>query len=145
MEVVNTLDIGGTQWELQDVEARNRIAELEQNLSAQDLENIRITMNPGYTAVAAYLHNHYKVGKIHFAIVELNNVSGQNIGTSGSAKIGTINIKPKKETSFLLNDFNNNKILRCYITKDGTITIGESNGVVQGNNVCLGEIIFSEA
>ena len=29
MEVVNTLDIDGTQWELQDVEARNRIAELE--------------------------------------------------------------------------------------------------------------------
>lgn len=30
MEIVNTLDIDGTQWEIQDVEARNRIAELEQ-------------------------------------------------------------------------------------------------------------------
>lgn len=29
MEVVNTLDIDGTQWELQDVEARNKIANLE--------------------------------------------------------------------------------------------------------------------
>ena len=29
MEIVNTLDIDGTQWEMQDAEARNRIAELE--------------------------------------------------------------------------------------------------------------------
>ena len=29
MEVVHTLDIDGTQWEMQDVGARNRIAELE--------------------------------------------------------------------------------------------------------------------
>ena len=29
MEVVNTLDIDGSQWELQDVEARNKIAEIE--------------------------------------------------------------------------------------------------------------------
>ena len=145
MEVVNTLDIDGSQWELQDVEARSKIASLEQSIIAQDLENIRITMNPGYTAVSAFIRNHYKVGKIHFAVVEINNVSGQNIGTSGSARIGTINIKPKSETSFLLNDFNNNKILRCYIDRDGTITIGESNGVVQGNNTCLGELIFAEA
>ena len=144
MEIVNTLDIDGTQWELQDVEARNRIASLEQSLIAQDLENIRITMNSGYTAASAFIRNHYKVGKIHFAVVEINNVSGQNIGTSGSARIGTINIKPKNETSFLLNDFNNNKILRCYIEKDGTIAIGESSGVVQGNNTCLGELIFGE-
>lgn len=29
MEIVNTLDIDGSQWELQDVEARNKIAVLE--------------------------------------------------------------------------------------------------------------------
>ena len=29
MEVVNTLDIDGTQWEMQDVEARNEIATLK--------------------------------------------------------------------------------------------------------------------
>ena len=29
MEVVNTLDIDGTQWEMQDVEARNEIANLK--------------------------------------------------------------------------------------------------------------------
>ena len=29
MEIVNTLDIDGTQWEIQDVEARNKIAALK--------------------------------------------------------------------------------------------------------------------
>ena len=29
MEVVNTLDIDGTQWEIQDVEARNKLVTLE--------------------------------------------------------------------------------------------------------------------
>ena len=33
MEIVNTLDIDGTQWELQDVEARNRIATLETEIN----------------------------------------------------------------------------------------------------------------
>ena len=145
MQDVKIIDIDNEQWNIKDQEARNRIAELEQNLSTQDLENIRITMNPGYTAVSAFIRNHYKVGKIHFAVVEIGNVSGQNIGTSSSAKIGTINIKPKNETSFLLNDFKNSKILRCYIERDGAIIIGESNGVVQGNNTCLGELIFAEA
>lgn len=35
MEVVNTLDIDGSQWELQDVEARNKIN--EQNASITNL------------------------------------------------------------------------------------------------------------
>ena len=33
MEVVNTLDIDGTQWEIQDAEARNKITTIEENIS----------------------------------------------------------------------------------------------------------------
>ena len=33
MEIVNTLDIDGSQWELQDVEARNKIAVLEESFN----------------------------------------------------------------------------------------------------------------
>ena len=40
MEVVNTLDIDGTQWEIQDVVARNKIA--EQDIS---IKNISIKTN----------------------------------------------------------------------------------------------------
>lgn len=33
MEIVNTLDIDGSQWELQDVEARNKIAKIEEEVN----------------------------------------------------------------------------------------------------------------
>ena len=145
MEVVNTLDIDGTQWELRDVEARNRIAELEQNVVAQDLGDLEINLNPGYTATRHSLVHHYKIGKIHFANIELENISGESIGTWGTANIGSVNLVPKKETSFLLFDYRYAKILRCYIGRDGSIRIGESNDVVQGDNVCYGELIFAEA
>lgn len=144
MEVVDTLDIDGTQWEIKDEVARNEIAELKNTLVVQDLEEIDINLNSGYTALTSRLDYHYKVGKIHFARVEIRNISGQNIGTTVSADIGLINIKPKKITTFLLYDYQNSAILRCSIQEDGRISIGESKGVVQGNNVCYGELIFAE-
>lgn len=138
------VDIKGVQWELKDEVARNRIAELEKSLIPQALEDVNIEMNVGFTAITANLSFHYKVGKIHFARVELKNISGGEIGTSQTTKFGTINIHPKKETSFLLYDYENNAILRCRLDADGAMAIGESIGVVQGKNICLGEIIFAE-
>lgn len=144
MEVVNTLDIDGTKWEMQDVEARNRIANLEKSLIPQSLDDVNITMNEGYTSMSAVLRSHYKIGKIHFAIVQIENIEGQNIGTSVTTNIGRINIKPIKTTSCLLNDYRNNVVIRSSIANDGTITMDESAGVEQGNNICLGELIFTE-
>ena len=145
MEVVNTLDIDGTQWEMQDVGARNRIAELENSLVPQSLGDINIELKPGYTAAEARMIFHYKVGKIHFMRVILRNISGKDIGTDVTAHMGSINIFPKNETSFMLHDYVNSAVLRCYLNYDGTVSIGESKGVEQGNNNCLGELIFAEA
>ena len=138
------VDIKGVQWELKDEVARNRIAELEKSLIPQSLENIGINLDVGFTAVEAIISEHYKVGKIHFARVLLRNISGGKIGTSETVRIGTINIRPKKETTFLLNDYENNAILRCFLSNDGAVSAAESIGVVQGKNICLGEIIFAE-
>lgn len=138
------VDIKGVQWELKDEVARNRIAELEKSLISQPLDDINITMNEGYTSTLAVLRSHYKVGKIHFAIVQINNIAGQHIGTSVTANIGRVNIKPEKATSFLLNDYHNSIVIRSSIANDGTITMDESVGLVQGDNICLGEIIFAE-
>ena len=49
MEVVNTLDIDGTQWEIQDVEARNQIAVLEESnttnkTNIQNLQNEKLNI-----------------------------------------------------------------------------------------------------
>lgn len=145
MEVVHTLDIDGTQWGLQDVEARNRIAVLEKNNIAQDLGNVSIDILQGYTAVDAYMFNHYKIGKIHFMSVVLTNIEGKNIGTTSTAQIAKTNLRPKNQTYFILSDYQNKATLRCQLNKDGTIDIGESVGVVQGSNQSLGQLIFAEA
>ena len=144
MADVKIVDIDGSQWNMKDQVARDKITAIEESLIAQRLENIKISLKQGYTASQAEIINHYKVGKIHFMFILLRNISGTNIGSSITADIGKINIIPVKETSFILNDYTNNKILRCYLANDGTIAIGESNGVTQGNNSCLGELIFAE-
>ena len=144
MADVSKIDIDGVQWELKDQNARDRITALEESLIPQDLADVEITMNEGYTSELAVLRSHYKIGKIHFAIMHINNIKGKDIGTSVTANIGHINIKPKKSTSCLLNDYRNNVVIRSSISNDGTITIDESVGLEQGNNTCLGELIFVE-
>lgn len=145
MEIVNTLDIDGTQWEIRDEEARKKITNLENNDIAQDLENVSINILQGYKAVDAYMFNHYKIGKIHFMSVVLTNIEGDNIGTTSTAKIAQTNLRPKSQTYFVLNDYQNKATLRCQINIDGTIDIGESVGVVPGSNQSLGQLIFAEA
>ena len=144
MAEVAKIDIDGVQWELKDQVARNRIATLEENAIAQDLEDINITMNNGYTSNMATLRSHYKIGKIHFAIMQINDINGTDIGTSATANIGHINIRPKKTTSCILNDYRHNVVIRASIANDGTITMDESVGLIQGDNICLGELIFAE-
>ena len=144
MADVKTVDIDGSQWSMKDQVARDKIVTLEENNITQDLPDINIEMNVGFTATTANLTFHYKVGKIHFARVELRNISGGKIGTSQTNSFGVINIRPKKETSFMLYDYENNAILRCNLDTNGTVSAGESIGVVQGKNICLGEIIFAE-
>lgn len=138
------VDIKGVQWELKDEVARNKIIELEKNLVAQDLNDVDINLNSGYIASVARFINHYKVGKIHFTKVEIQNISGQYIGTTTTAKIGLVDIIPKKETSFILYDYKNSATVRCYFTEKGEVALGETEGVVQGDNHCYGELIFAE-
>ena len=145
MEIVNTLDIDGTQWTIRDEEARKKIADLENNAIAQDLGNVSIDILQGYKAVDAYMFNHYKIGKIHFMSVVLTNIEGENIGSTSTATIAKTNLRPKNQTYFVLNDYQNNATLRCQINKDGTLDIGESVGVVPGSNQSLGQLIFAEA
>ena len=144
MEVVNTLDIDGTQWNIQDSEARNKIATIENNQIPIALEDTPITLKSGYTALSAKFFRHHKVGKIHFAMVSIENIAGLNIGTKETADCGTTPFKAFEVTSFLLFDYRNVKVARCYIDTFGKFSIGESNGVVQGNNYFYGEAIWVE-
>lgn len=145
MEVANILDIDGSQWELQDVEARKKITDIEKNISTEDLQDVQATMKDGYTCKSIQIANHYKVGKIHFAVIRIENLSGNDVGTTGTINIASVNLIPKKYTIFIARDSVTSATARCSLGVDGSISIGESNGINNGNNIILGEIIFAEA
>lgn len=144
MAEVKTINIDGVQWEMKDQTARNKIANLEKNNTTEDLQDIHITLKEGYEAQGISISDHYSYGKIHFASIRLLNIKGEYLGTTRTAFIASLNIYPKKTTTFLMYDYRNKAILRCFIEPDGTLAIGESEGLILGDNDSLGEIIFAE-
>ena len=144
MAEVSLIDIDGLQWSMKDQTARDKITNLEENNITKDLPDIHITLREGYEAQQIAIAEHYSYGKIHFALIRLSNIKGNYIGTNTTAFIASLNIYPKKRTTFLMYDYKNKAVLHCFIEPDGTIAIGESSGLVPDNNDCFGEIIFAE-
>ena len=145
MADVKIIDIDNEQWNMKDQEARNRIANLEKLFIAEDLASVEFNLKTGYTAFEIRSYSHYKIGKIHFVTFLIRNLAGMNIGTGETAFIGMTSLRPKKETTFIMNDYKNKATLRCYVTDDGTFAVAESVGSVQGSNTSYGELIFAEA
>ncbi len=145
MADASIIDIGGVQWNVKDKEARDKITVIEDLLNTKMLPDLTIVRNTSCDWKSFELTNHYSFGKIHFVYIRLENVSGVDIGTVRTARLGKINILPAKETSFILFDYVNGKVMRCYLETDGNFCIGESKGVSSNNNVSFGELIFAEA
>ena len=144
MTEVKTIDIDGVQWSIKDETARNKITNLEENNTTKDLPDETINLEKGFEAESVTVAHHYSYGKIHFAIINIVNIKGPNIGTNEVAYIASSNIYPKKSTTFLMYDYKNNAIARGYIFADGKIALAESIGVAQGSNIIYGELIFAE-
>lgn len=145
MADASIIDIGGVQWNVKDKEARDKIAVIEDFITTKELPNPTVTKTPGTNWTSLNIQNHYSFGKIHFIYLRLQNVSNGNIGTTTSANICKFDIFPVRVTSFMMFDYINGKIMRCYFETNGQVVVGESNGVSSGNNVCFGELIFAEA
>lgn len=144
MADVKIIDINGEQWNIKDQDARGKITTIEENISTQDLQNAQITMKDGYTCRSIRISDHYKAGKIHFAAVGIDNLSGKNIGSDGTVQIAYTNLIAKKYTNFILRDAVTSVMIRCALETDGSIYISESNGIKNGINILRGEIIFAE-
>ena len=145
MADVKIVDIDNVQWNMKDQEARDRIANLEKLFIVEDLPDVEINLYAGYTAMGIQGYAHYKIGKIHFVTFLIRELAGDKIGTGNTAYIATTNLRPKKETSFIMNDYKNKATLRCYIDSDGTFAVAESVGSVSGSNTSYGQLIFAEA
>ena len=145
MQDVRIVDIDNVQWNIKDQEARNRITNLENLFITEDLPDVVIELNTGYTAMEVRSYAHYKIGKIHFVTFLIRELAGPAIGTGNTAYIATTNLRPKKETSFIMNDYKNKAMLRCYVEPDGRLAVAESMGSKSGSNTSYGELIFAEA
>lgn len=145
MQDVKIIDIDNVQWNMKDQEARNKTANLEKLFITEDLPDVEINLYTGYTAMDIKGCEHYKVGKIHFITFLIRELAGDKIGTGNTAYIATTNLRPKKETSFIMNDYKNKAVLRCCVEPDGKLAIAESVGSVSGSNTSYGELIFAEA
>lgn len=144
MADVKIIDIDGEQWNIKDQDAREKVAIIEENISTQDLQDGQITIKNGYTCKSIQITNQYKVGKIHFALIRIEDLSGNGIGTTQTINIASTDLIPKKNTTFIARDYRAPATIRCSLEQDGSISIGESNGIKDGNNVIVGEIIFAE-
>lgn len=144
MADVKIIDIDSEQWNIKDQESREKIATIEENISTQDLLNVYPIMKNGYTCKSIAINGHYKSGKIHFAMIRIENLSGSGVGTADTIDIASTSLIPKKTTTFIVRDHRAPATARCMLKQDGIISIGESNGIKNGSNVIMGEIIFAE-
>ena len=144
MADVKVIDIDGEQWNIKDQDARNNIAKIEETISTQDLQDVQVTMKNGYTCKSIQIGSHYKVGKIHFAVIRIEDLSGSGVGTTTTINIASTSLTPKKYTVFIARDYRVPATARCALETDGSISIAESNGINDGNNVVVGELIFAE-
>ena len=77
MEVVNTLDIDGTQWEIRDEEARNKIAKLEAKTTVKIIEKI----NKEKIKLNLIEINDEKFLQLHIDGLEWSGTIGENIAS----------------------------------------------------------------
>lgn len=145
MEVANILDIDGSQWELQDVEARNKIATIEDVLTPKEMPDIKITLNDGYSAKDKKIEYVQKYGKLYMGLLYIDNLSGKNIGTNETVYFGKANISLNNNVFAVGIEYLNSIPVRASINKTGDISFYESKGVTSGNNHLRIPITWLEA
>lgn len=119
MEVVNTLDIDGTQWELQDVEARNKITVLEKNFNSLANYQKDIEINTG----AKWIDGKPIYRQVFYSPTGWSNnqLLGniKNLHTVINIISTSKNINGNWFTNFTIAGTDNS----CYVSPDGSIRI----------------------
>lgn len=145
MEVVDTLDIDGNQWEIRDKQARNDIAVIKQLMTPTEMPGIEITLNNGYSAAVKEIRYVQKYGKLYMGLLFIDNLSGKNIGTNDVADFGKANISLITGTYAMGIEYLSSMPIRSSITKTGLFALQESAGITSGNNRIRVPITWIEA
>lgn len=144
MEVVNTLDIDGTQWEIKDQTARNDIEAIKQSMTVETLPAIEITLNNGYSATIKNITNVQRYGKLYMGLLFIDNLSGKNIGTNEIAEFGKVNISLAVGTYAMGIEYFSSMPVRSSINRTGVLALQESKGIVDGDNRLRIPVIWIE-
>lgn len=144
MADASIIDIGGTQWNVKDKQARNDIEVLKQLMTVEELPKIEITLNDGYSAVANEIRNVQRYGKLYMGLIFIDNLSGVNVGTNEIASFGKVNISLVMGTYAMGIEYFSSKPVRSSITKTGVLALQESAGVIDGDNRLRIPVIWIE-
>lgn len=144
MEKASVIDIQGVQWAIKDQEATDNINVIKEQLTPKKLNGISIEMNEGYSATSALIENIVQFGRIHIGNIFIDNISGNNIGTTNEAKFGIVSFKPFDIIHIICLEYETGKVARIGIRKNGDISFLESLGVPNGNNKIRGQIVWIE-
>lgn len=145
MADASIIDIGGTQWNVKDKEARDRITVVENAITFEILEDPTFIKNPNISFNIFQRYNHYRIGKIHFLYLRIQNINGSGFGTTNPILIAKLNIGNIKGTTFKLYNEVNKLLVKCSLNTEGNFVIIDSSNISKGNNLCEGQLIFEEA
>lgn len=145
MADASIIDIGGTQWNVKDKEARDKITVIENAVTFKILEDPTFLKNPNIKYNIFQRYNHYSIGKIHFLYLRIQNINGNGFGTINPIIIARLMIGTVKQTSFKLYDEVSKLLVKCSLDTYGNFIITDSSKISKGNNLCEGQLIFEEA
>lgn len=145
MEVVNTLDIDGTQWEITDTKAREDIANLKLNQENIELGRIELPLKQPYTATDIKLLGVCRMGKLIFGCIRITNLTGENVGTNSVLQIADFPFDITAYTECIAVDMNTNNAYRMQIFTDKHMTIVSTPNLINGSNELTANFICFEA
>lgn len=144
MADVKIVDIDNVQWNIKDQEARDSIAEINEQLTNKSLYNIPIILDKGYTATNAIIELVMGYGNFRIGNIVIDNIKGDNIGTTVTANIGKVSIKPFKNVTTVGIDYKNKTPCRISVDSDGAFKIQESPETIGGNNAIRAQLCWIE-
>ena len=144
MADASIIDIKGVQWNIKDKQARNDIEVLKQLMTAEEMPNIEITLNNGYSAATKEIRFIQRYGKLYMGLMFIDNLSGVNVGTNDVASFGKANISLVTGTYAMGIEYFSSKPVRSSITKTGVLALQESAGVTGGDNRLRIPVIWIE-
>ena len=144
MEIVNTLDIDGTQWEITDNQARQDIAILKSNQENVLLGRVEMSLKPGFTATDAKLLGVYKMGKLVFGTIRITSLAGEWGEITNVIDIAEFPYKPTSYIECVAVDMDENNAYRMQIFPDKHVTIASPGKLKNGVNDLTANFIFFE-